>query len=254
MIKRRIKKVDLHTLASVITILGAIAAIINYFRGGVKMVLYFLTIKIDSFWLIMAIAGLILLLLNINVISPLGRKSKKLIEKYDKLVELAKLPKTFDRAITVEESPNWDSDPIIITKRYGEFPHLRFDMRVINRTYHSYEAEEATVKCFCGSGEVYKGTWDNITKKSETFEWVNNLPVWGQGDGKIMFHVPIKELDDDMTTWRLRGKVKYKSKDPLIDDNQYANPEIDIELEYIISEKQILALKKEVEKASGDDI
>jgi hypothetical protein len=79
------------------------------------------------------------------------------------------------------------------------------------------------------------------------------LPV--QGDGKIMFHVPIKELYDDMTTWRLRGKVKYKSKEPLIDDdNQYANPEIDIELEYILSEKQILALKKEVEKASGDVI
>ena len=253
MIKRRIKKVDLHTLASVITILGAIAAIINYFRGGVKMVLYFLTIKIDSFWLIMAIAGLILLLLNINVISPLGRKSKKLIEKYDKLVELAKLPKTFDRAITVERSPDWGSDPIIITKRYDKFPHLRFDMRVINRTYHSYEAEEAKVKCFCGSGEVYNGTWDNNTKKSETFEWVNNLPVWGQGDGKIMFHVPIKELYGDMTTWKLTGTVKYRAREPVIDDNQYTTPEIDIELEYTLSEKQISELKKEVEEALGED-
>jgi hypothetical protein len=125
--------------------------------------------------------------------------------------------------------------------------------RNLFRGEYSYEAEEATAKCFCGSREVYEGTWDNKTKKSETFAWVNNLPV--QGDGKIMFHVPIKELYDDMTTWRLRGKVKYKSKEPLIDDdNQYANPEIDIELEYILSEKQILALKKEVEKASGDVI
>ena len=61
--------------------------------------------------------------------------------KYDKIVKLTKLPKTFDRAITVERSPDWGSDPIIITKRYGKFPHLRFDMRVINRTYPSYEAE-----------------------------------------------------------------------------------------------------------------
>jgi hypothetical protein len=57
-----------------------------------------------------------------------------------------------------------------------------------------------------------------------------------------------------MTTWRLRGKVKYKSKEPLIDNNQYANPEIDIELEYVLSEKQISELKKKVDKALGDKI
>jgi len=179
---------------------------------------------------------------------------KTLKLKYEKLAKLTKLPKTFDRAITVERSPDWGSDPIIISNRYGKIPHLRFDTRVINRTYYFYEAEEATAKCFCGSKEVYKGTWDNNTKKSETFEWVNNLPVWGQGDGKIMFHVPIEELYDDMTTWRLRGKVKYKSKEPLIDDdNQYANPEIDIDIEYVLSGEQLSELKKEIEKVLGDE-
>ena len=174
--------------------------------------------------------------------------------KYDKLVKLTKLPKTFDRAITVEKSSN----SAIITNHNGKFPHLRFDMCVINRTYHFYKAEEAKAKCYCGSEEVLdkEGTWDSDTKKSETFELVTDLPVWGQGDGVIRFHVPIKELYDDMTTWRLRGKVKYKSKEPLLtdDDTQYANPKIDIDVEYVLSEKQISKLKKEVEKALGDDI
>ena len=246
MVKRIIEKVNLNKVAAVITILWATVAILNYF-GGVKMVWWFFTIKINSFWLIMAITGIIFLLININTISPLGRKCKKLIK-------LAKLPKTFDRAITVERSPDWGSDPIIITKRYGKFPHLRFDMCVINRTYHSYEAEKATAKCCCRREEVYEGKWDNETKKSETFEWVTNLPVWGEDDGKIMYHVPIAKLYDDMTTWRLKGKVKYRSREPLMDDKQYANPEIDIDVEYVLSEEQLSELKKEVEKVLGDDI
>jgi hypothetical protein len=181
---------------------------------------------------------------------------KTLKLKYEKLAKLTKLPKTFDRAITVERSPDWGSDPIIIANRYGKFPHLRFDMRVINRTYFLYGAEEAKLKCFCSNKEVLdkEGTWDNKTKKSETFAWVSILPIWGQGDGKIMFHVPIKKLYDDMTTWKLAGTVKYRSKEPLIDNNQYANPEIDIELEYVLSEKQISELKKEVDKALGEVI
>jgi hypothetical protein len=190
MVKRIIERVDLHTLASVITILGATVAIINYFRGGVKMVWYFLTIKIDSFWVIMAIVVVILLLLNINTISPLGRK-------YKKLFTLAKLPKTFDRAITVEKSPDWGIPQIICT-HYGKFPHLRFDMRVINRTYHSFEPEDVTTRCFCGREEVCKGTWDKKTRKSEMFDWVTNLPEFD--DGTIMFHAPIKKLYDD--TWK----------------------------------------------------
>jgi len=55
-----------------------------------------------------------------------------------------------------------------------------------------------------------------------------------------------------MKTWKLEGTVKYRSKEPLIDDNQYANPEIEIHLEYVLSEKQISDLKKQVEIALGD--
>lgn len=232
---------------------GIILLIVSAVIGGITFKMVYETLMdLD----ILGVSGVICIIIAVTSGALMVKKRGGILKsKYDKLVKLTKLPKTFDRAITVEESPDWGSDPIIITNRYDKFPHLRFDMRVINRTYHSYEAEEATVKCFCGSGEVYKGTWDNITKKTETFEWVNNLPVWGQGDGKIMFHVPIKELYRDMTTWKLTGTVKYKSKESLIDDdNQYANPEIDIELEYALSEKQILALKKEVEKALGEVI
>lgn len=249
--KRIIEKGDLIKLAKVILniviFLAAIFTIRESLEGKIEMFQWLYT---DRFWLIVVFFVLIFILVNINTISPLGRKSQKLLK-------LTKLPETFDRAITVERSPDWGmSDLIIITNRYGKYPHLRFDMRVINRTYYPYKAKEAKAKCCCGSEEVLdkEGKWDNNTKKSETFEWVTNLPVWGQGDGSIMYHVPIKKLYDDMKTWRLRGKVKYKSREPLIDDNQYANPEIDIELEYILSEKQILALKKEVEKALGEVI
>ena len=181
--------------------------------------------------------------------------------KYDKLVKLTKLPKTFDRAITVERSPDWGvSTPIIIpTGRHGKYTHLRFDMRVINRTFYPFETEEVAVSCFCYQKGFYKNvhndSWDKKTHKSETIEVRKDLPVWGQGDGFIMFHVPIKELYDDMEIWRLNGMVKYKSKEPLIDDdNQYANPEIDIEIEYMLPEQQILELKKEVEKALGEEV
>lgn len=241
------KKLSLNYVANIITILWAFFSLLDYFLEVklIKMPLWLFTIKIDSFWLIITVTLFVFFLININTLSPLGRKSQKLLR-------LAKLPKTFDRAITVEISPDWGSDQIIITNRYGKFPHLRFDMRVINRTYHSYEAVEVAIKCRCSREDVYEGSWNNKTKESETFQWVTDLPVWGSDDGSIMYHVPIKKLYDDMETWKLRGTVKYRAREPLINDNQYANPKIDIELEYKLSEKQILALRKVVEKALGD--
>ena len=213
-------------------------------------------------FVIMAISLFVVIQSAIFLIrKPLNEEIKKLKSEYDGLVKLTKLPKTFDRAITVERSPDWGvSTPIIIpTGRHGKYTHLRFDMRVINRTFYPFETEEVAVSCFCYQKGFYKNvhndSWDKKTHKSETIEVRKDLPVWGQGDGFIMFHVPIKELYDDMEIWRLNGMVKYKSKEPLIDDdNQYANPEIDIEIEYMLPEKQISELKKEVEKALGDEV
>ena len=263
--KEKVEKIIRKFLGPLVV--GILLLIVNAMIGGItfKMV-YETLINLDILVVFVVICIIIAAIFGSiyikqrwkDSLSYLKSELKEKTKQHNDLVGLTKLPKTVDRAITVEESPDWGSDPIIITNRYGKFPHLRFDMRVINRTYYSYEAEEATAKCSCGSEEVLdkEGTWDNNTKKSETFEWVSNLPVWGgQGDGKIMFHVPIKELYDDMTTWRLGGKVKYKSKEPLVEgDTQYANPEIDIDVEYVLSEKQITELKKEVEKALGDDI
>ena len=84
-----------------IIICAAIVTIINYSWGWIKIVLSFLTIKIDSFWLIMAFFVVLFLLVNINRISPEGRKYKKtksyleektkqydgLVGKYDELVK-----------------------------------------------------------------------------------------------------------------------------------------------------------------------
>ena len=234
----------------IVGLIGLAIVIILTWRQIGKMIIEILGIVFIVIFSYITIKSAIFLIRR-----PLNEEIRKLKSKYNELVELTKLPKTFDRAITIEKSPDGGmSAPILIPYRYGKIPHFGFDMRVINRTYYSFEAEEATSRCFCGQEEVCKGTWDNKTRKSETFELVKDLPVWGSGDGAIMFHCPIKKLYGDMKTWRLRGTVKYKLRGSLIDDNQYANPEIDIELEYVLSEKQISELKKEVEKALGDDI
>lgn len=184
-------------------------------------------------------------------LKELTGKLKEKTQQYKKLFEVAKLPKTFDKLITVEISPAWYRQRQKTYTDFGKHPRLHFDMRVVNRTYHSFEPEEATIGCFCGREEVYKGTWDEKTRVSETFDRVTYLPKFGDGD--IVFHVPIKKLYDDLRKWELEGTVKYRSKEPLIDDNQYTNPKIDIHLEYVLSEKQILELKEQVEKALGDE-
>jgi len=117
-------------------------------------------------------------------------------------------------------------------------------MRVINRTYHSFEAEEAAIKCYCGNEEVDKGTWDRKTG-SGTFDRVDALPNFG--DGKIEFHVPVAKVYNNLEKWNLEGTVKYKSNKPVIDTGEYAIPEIGICLEYVLSEKQIANLKEIVE-------
>lgn len=182
--------------------------------------------------------------------SKLEEKSKQ----YDELIKRIKLPEKFDKAITIEVSPKWNRPhrQQIISATHNKPPQLYFDLRAINRTYHSFEAEEAVAKCFCDREEVCKGTWDRKTRVSETFDMVEDLPKFCEGD--IVFHVPIKELYNNLEKWELEGTVKYRSKEPLIgEDNQYANPEIDIHLEYMLSEKLILELKKEVEKVLGDE-
>jgi hypothetical protein len=117
-------------------------------------------------------------------------------------------------------------------------------MRVINRTYHSFEAEEAIIKCYCGNEEVYEGTWDRRTG-SETFDRIEALPKFG--DGKIEFHVPVAKIYNNLEKWNLEGAVKYKSNEPSIDTGEHAILEINIHLEYVLSKKQIANLKKIVE-------
>jgi len=90
----------LSTFANIVTLLTFSVFLASYFSGWIKMLLSFLTISIDIFWLIMAIIALVLIIININKISPLGRKCAKLLT-------LAKLPITLDKAITVEIDPKW---------------------------------------------------------------------------------------------------------------------------------------------------
>lgn len=177
----------------------------------------------------------------------------------DELVEQVKPPKTFNKAITVEISPKWGkahpSNIVVVHNPGDTFPSLYFDMRVVNRTYFSFEAEEIEINCFCGEETVYRGTWNKKIgqPKPDAFDKFYDLPKFG--DGIIEFHILLTKLYNNLEKWNLEGSAKYRLREPLIeDDTQYTNPERDIHLEYVLSEKQISKLKKEVEKALGDDI
>ncbi|HJH27992.1 MAG TPA: hypothetical protein C5S37_14800, partial [Methanophagales archaeon] len=160
----------------------------------IAIILSIVIIAISFFGVIIFAVGLI----RKPLINRLNKKDEELEEKtkqYDELVERVKLPKKPDKAITVEINPKWTKPhrQPIISSIDNKPPQLYFDMRVINRTYHSFEAEEAIVKCLCDGEEVCKkGTWDRKTRVSETFDRVEDLPKFDDGD--IEFHVPIKEL------------------------------------------------------------
>jgi hypothetical protein len=218
----------------------------------IAIILSIVIIAISFFGVIIFAIGLI----RKPLINNLNKKDEELgakTKKYNELIERVKLPETLDKAITVEIDPIWDSiGHNIIYPHHSKLPHLHFDMRVVNRTFYSFEAEKATAGCFCDGEEVCNGTWDKKIGKSGTFEKVSPLPKFA--DGSIVFHCPIKKLYDNIEKWKLEGTVKYRSKEPLIDDNsQYANPEIGIRLEYMLSEKQMSELKEKVEKALGDE-
>jgi len=273
------KKIDwgiLEKLAILVVIISGIIASIYYLWGGIKMVWSMFIIPINSFWLIIAIWFFIPILLGINrwnrkkkeeelrtLKSKFEGENKHLkselegkTNRYDAFIEQIKLPKTFDKAITVETNPIWGKthpSNIVVVHNPGDiFPSLYFDMRVVNRTYFSFEAEEIEINCFCGEETMYRGTWNKKIgqPKPEAFDKFSDLPKFG--DGTIEVHILLTKRYNNLEKWNLEGSAKYGSKEPLIeDDTQYTNPERDIHLEYVLSEKQITKLKKEIEEALG---
>ena len=180
-------------------------------------------------------------------------------KQYNELCEKTKLPKALDRALTVEIDPKWyRSNRVIVKDTSEKFPHLYFFMRVVNRTYHSFdEPEVVSIRCFNGWGDMKKKVCtDRIDKEQRESAMIETASeVWKFDDGTFVVHCPIEKLYDDLEKWTLTGTVKYRSKEPLIEDStQYANPELkDIDLRYALSEKQISELKEKIEEALGDD-
>ena len=268
-----------ENLATILSFIAGIITITDHLfgdgeegvKGMIKMIFDLFPEKIDTFWLIITILAMVILLANFNKIPLLGRKYKKYGEEakqlkieleektkqYDEIAERIKLP--FGTIITAEKSPTWGvSFPhtdIIMNNpddREGKFPYLYFYIRVINRTYYSFEPEEVTIRCSYNGQDVFRDEWDRRIGESQTIKDVMELPKFG--DGTILFHVPIKKLYGNLEKWKLKGTIKYKSKEPLIYDNsQYANPEISINLEFVLPEKQISKLKEQVERRNQMD-
>ena len=257
-IKKIIEQVDfgiLGKLAIIITIFLGVIAIPKYLWEWIKML-----VGIDTFWYLVSVWVFTVFLLLLYERNYTKQKSKfeEKTEQYNELAETTKIPKTFDRALTVEINPIWYINKQAIAKNPGDkFPHLYFDIRVVNRTYHSFdEPEEITIGCFNGWGDmkdkVCEDTWKKQIGDATMIEKVSKL--WKHDDGTFVFHCPITQLYGDLERWKLQGTVKYRSKDHLIgEDNQYANPEIGIKLKYTLSEKRILYLKKLIEEALGED-
>ena len=166
--------------------------------------------------------------------------------RYNELLEQVKLSRSIKHSISVEES----GKPTIQTG-YGEFPHLNFGMRVINRTYLPLEPKEVTLQCFCDGKQVgTPSTWNKEieTPDIETYIFINGLMKYE--DGRISFHVPIDKIYGDLSEWKIRGSVKYELDEGVMQDLQPENGvELKIDLKYELSKNKQTGLKKKIEKA-----
>ncbi|MDY6865152.1 MAG: hypothetical protein SVY15_04165 [Halobacteriota archaeon] len=243
------KKIDLRKLIRILlniaTVLAAVITIYDYLSVGFKMVWSFLTIEIDSFYLVMAGIAISLILININKISPLGRK-------YSKLFNLAKLPENLSKAVTVEIDPQW-YEPlvrIIVNPDPTETPtHLCFNLRTVNRTYHSFRPEKVLIKCVCGDVEC-SDSWDRETRHSKLIERPTKIP--NEGDGQIKFYAPLTNFKDVKQTnlgiWNLHGTAIYKSVQPLIGTDEYATIEMEFDIECALYDERIKLVKQVMEQ------
>ena len=239
----------------IVAIIAHIASpLIPIAHGVVIMLAKILSAPIDTFWLVLSTLLFLLILAIIAkkvwIDLPKRYTLKSRLEvktkQYDKLLEQVKLSRSIKNSISVEK---WGK-PIIQTG-YEEFPHLNFDMRVINRTYLRLDPEEATIQCFCAGKQVCKHiTWSKKvgTSDRETYIHINKLLKYD--DDSINFHVPINEMYDDLSEWEIIGSVKYKLDEDIPQDLQLENGvELKIDLKYELFENKQTELRQKIENA-----
>lgn len=243
-------------IGSIITTISVYIAshLIPIAQGVVKMLSKILSAPIDTFWLVLSILLFLLVLAIIAkkvwidlpkryvLKSGLDEKTKQ----YDKLLKQVKLSRPVKNSISIEK---WGK-PTIQTG-YEKFPHLNFDMRVINRTYLSLNPEEATIQCFCADKQVCRHiTWAKKVETSdrETYIHINELLKYD--DDIISFHVPINGMYDDLSEWKIIGSIKYKLDEDITQDLQLENDvELKIDLKYELFENKQTELRQKIENA-----
>ena len=239
------RKEELH-IGIVASIIGGL--ILSYSKPialGVATMLYeILHTPVDFFWVALTIS--VSALVFVLIIQKYGERLAEKTQQYNKLLKQIKLSRPIKMSISIEEK----GKPIIQTG-YGTFPHLNFDMRVINRTYYPLKPEEATIQCFCGSEQVRTPiTWNKKvqTPDIETYISINGLLKYDEG--YIDFHVPIEKIYDDLSEWKLRGSVKYELDEGVVRDLQLENGvELEIDLKYELPEDKQRDLRKKIENA-----
>ena len=258
---------------NIVTILVCIAAILTIIeqlwkgRMGVKMILDLFPAKIETFWLLMTIFAMILLLVNYERIPLLGRKYKeykkevttlktnsenekktlqseiedtekhlgseleKKEKQYNELYEKTKPPYSVDKLIKAEANYN----PIGRVGIEGKPPYLIFDIRVINRTNYYFTPKKVFLACYHGKDLVFKEDWEERAKTPHII--ISELQRLG--DGSIQFHVPKEKIENNMGELTLKkGYVEYATEEEIIHDTGRKSVKVNItKLEYTLDEK-----------------
>ena len=241
----------LSLLCNVITII--IAILLSLGAIGKMLLLTFLIAT-----LILTFSYITIKYAIIYVRSPLKTEIEQLsseleseTKQYDELVKQVKLSRSIKESVTIEEG-----GPPVVTTSYG-VPRIIFDMRVINRTFFTFEPEKATIECFCnGETEPITVTCNKKGgKRGVERTHIRARKLLKYEDEKISCHIPIDKLYDDLSEWKLIGTIEYKVKGNMLkpEDLQLNPPvELKIDVKYVLPEDEQKKLKEEVKKALGD--
>ena len=240
---------------------GIVLLIVRAMLGGItfKMV-YETLINLDVFTvfgiiflIIAAILGTLLVKQRYNdSISKVKLELEERTKQYNALIDQVKLSRPITESLTIEEG----SYPVVRTP-YG-IPHIIFDMRVINRTYFTFEPEKATIECFCnGETEPITVTCNKEGgRRKEEQTHIHARKLLKYEDDKISCHIPIEKLYDNLSEWKLSGRIEYKVKGDMLklEDLQLKSPvKLEINVKYVLPEDEQKKLKEEVEKALGEE-
>ena len=164
--------------------------------------------------------------------------------KYDKLVELTKLPPE-DKIITIEPTAYLE----VVKREVSNIPDLTFILNVHNHSYYLFAPKRVKLKCYNSGEKVLEDIWD-VEKDKEYISAKKHITVDGSlpkyQPKSIIFKVPIEKRYADWYNWDLEGYATYT--------NGEEERNVKIQTHHQMSDKNRLKLEKLLEETLGDDI